>query len=787
MRKVSSRPARFLRRLLIAVAFAGSIAAVGCTSTNNSTTTTTTEQISVAISPSAAQTLDQGKTLAVTATLTNDTTNQGVTWSLTGAGTLSGSTAAATTYTAPTSVTAASTATLTATSNADTTKSATLTINLVVPPSVTTSSLPPATVGTAYSATLAATGGITPYSWTVSAGTLPNGLSLDSSTGEISGMPTTNGTSNFTVQVTDAQNVSKTADLSIMVSFAPLAVVTTALPAGNVGVAYSASLEASGGKAPYTWTKLSGTLPTGLTLDPSGTISGTPTTEISPATFTVQAMDSLNTTAMGDVTITIEPVPSGCSSGSESKLDGRYAFQIQGFYVGGFPATPFGLIGSFVADGSGSITEGVEDVNSAAGVHTEVPLDTTNSSYSVGSDDRGCLTIATSAGTRVFRFSLSKFTSGVAGEGRLIEFDSDSTSMLGSGVIEQQDPSTFTAAHIAGTYAFGLSGFVSPTESAAAAGTVAISPPDATWTEDFNFGGYLDSAGTDTWPDTPLSFSGSVSDISSDGRGVLTTVINSSTQTHTVFYAVSDQRALLMGIDPQSPQIPLLAGMAMQQTGGPFSNASLNSNVVFYGTGITPGAAPPPPPSSAIAAGVISIPSAGNFSENFDYNDGTTTESNSYTGTYTVDSNGRATFSISGSSGIATIDYLVSPNKGFFVNRNNEVISGFFEPQTGGPFTNGSFSGTYSFGTLAPTKPLAQNESGILSADGMGTVTSGTSDSDSVLFGLSTDTHTNVPYSIDSTGRGTTTNGIIYVISPSKAVLFDTSPGNPSIRILTQQ
>jgi len=84
---------------------------------------------------------------------------------------------------------------------------------------VTTASLPAATGGHSYTATLAATGGVTPYSWSVPPGTLPPGLSL-SSAGVISGIPDVAGTYTFTVKVTDAENPAMTAakTLSITVS-----------------------------------------------------------------------------------------------------------------------------------------------------------------------------------------------------------------------------------------------------------------------------------------------------------------------------------------------------------------------------------------------------------------------------------------------------------------------------------------------------------------------------------------------------------------------------------------
>jgi hypothetical protein len=87
-------------------------------------------------------------------------------------------------------------------------------------PSISTKSLPGGTTGTAYSATLQASGGTTPYNWTVSAGTLPAGLALVAATGAISGTPTTTGTSSFTVKVTDSGSPATTASANLSITVA---------------------------------------------------------------------------------------------------------------------------------------------------------------------------------------------------------------------------------------------------------------------------------------------------------------------------------------------------------------------------------------------------------------------------------------------------------------------------------------------------------------------------------------------------------------------------------------
>ncbi|MGC2476549.1 MAG: putative Ig domain-containing protein [Candidatus Sulfotelmatobacter sp.] len=122
-------------------------------------------------------------------------------------------------------------------------------------PSVTTSSVPTGTVGTAYSATLQASGGTAPYKWSLKSGGLPTGISL-SVDGTLSGTPSAVGTADSLVfQVTDAGNNSaSSSNLSLKVNpEAPPVVQTATLQDGNVGVGYSTTLTATGGTKPYTW------------------------------------------------------------------------------------------------------------------------------------------------------------------------------------------------------------------------------------------------------------------------------------------------------------------------------------------------------------------------------------------------------------------------------------------------------------------------------------------------------------------------------------------------------
>jgi sugar lactone lactonase YvrE len=177
---------------------------------------------------------------------------------------------------------------------ADTTNNAIRELSVIAPLVMAPATLPNATAGIPYSATLSATGGALPYTWTVPIGTLPDGLGISNS-GTISGTPAVPQTSTFTIAVTDAGKSTVSQSFRVVVVL-PVAIIEKALAQGTVGTPYSQSLAAAGGTLPYSWSLSASALPAGLTLSAAGVITGTPTAA-GTFTFTAQVTDANALTA----------------------------------------------------------------------------------------------------------------------------------------------------------------------------------------------------------------------------------------------------------------------------------------------------------------------------------------------------------------------------------------------------------------------------------------------------------------------------------------------------------
>jgi hypothetical protein len=614
---------------------------------------------------------------------------------------------------------------------------------------------------------LEAAGGVPPYRWSWAAApgsSLPPGLAISSffrcrtnrnqtvPCAAIEGTPSAPGTYNVVLTVTDSATPAAQKSRQYALTIVPKLVITSDTPPdGVIGTPYNFTLTTSGGKPPVTWSVSTGALPAGLSLDAStGAITGTPTTaELS--NFQVMAKDSGGQLQEEFQTYNVSVNPPAVNN---AELNGQYAFSFQGMDS---QARPVEIVGSFTADGAGNLTAGLEDVNGASGVIASQAFIGT---YGIYADNRGRFNLKTSPGGTdlgTFRLAAGSITAGVASKARFVEFDS--TAARGGGLIEKQDPTAFSTAKITGDYAFGVS-----SANSGAAGRFTASAGNIS-------SGSLDEDNQGT-VNSNASFTGTYS-VAATGRGTLTlNVAGAANPVNAVFYVVSSGELQVMSSDAPSVNAEFaFTGTILQQTGaGTFSNASLNSASVIGLHGLDSSE------SNDVVLGVLSIPSAGNFTLAADENNAGAVAALNQAGTYAAAANGRVT--VTGTTHPLVL-YLLGANQGFVVGTDSNASTGFFEPQTGGPFSNASANGNFFLGPSTPRNTFASSDdSGVATFNGTGSVT-GTTDSNKAAGGLFLAQAFTGTYTIAVSGRGTmTTSGsIFYLISPSKFVIMDGGVG----------
>jgi Bacterial Ig-like domain (group 2) len=523
---------------------------------------------------------------------------------------------------------------------------------------------------------------------------------------------------------------------------------------------FTATVSPSGANQAVTWT-MSGPGCTGAScgiVDATGKYTA-PSDVPNPPTVMVTARSVADLTKADTASVTITGT---ATSPNNTKLSGQYAFLLSGFNS----ARPMSVVGSFTADGNGNLIAGNADVAIVGGTRTNQGL--TQSSYSVGSDNSGTLRLNAAvnypAGSFSFTFSLvlDSFSSlGVATGGRLIE--SDRTGQTGTGFFAKQDPAAFSSAAINGGYAFGLS----------AAGTGLGSNLTAVLGRFTASNGLFSAGQVDLLPSTPgpppadQPFTGTYS-VDGTGRGQATLNISSGANpSNFVLYVVSSGESIWMDTDGSGA-----TGMALQQSSASFTTNSLKGTSVFgaAGGGFAPGDGYE---QNDVNVGEFQFDGMGNLTVTSDENFfGIPMPGETISGTYSVDANGLGRGEMNYACGSNPF-YLVSSGKGFILTGCDVFQFGIFEEQTGAPFSNASFSGSYALGTL-PLFPGLDTSfvAGVLAADGAGNLSARSA----TAAGSQTFTGT---YLVDASGRvtlaitptsGTPSNMVFYLISPSKAV-----------------
>jgi hypothetical protein len=161
------------------------------------------------------------------------------------------------------------------------------------PLTISTTTVDDGVIGSAYNETVATTGGSGTKTFSIGSGALPAGLAM-STAGAITGTPTgPAGSASFTVQVTDSATTPATDTQALSIDIVePLAITTAVLADTSVGDNYAASIAATGGAAPYTFTVASGELPAGIALGANGNIAGTVSNSATTQSFELQVADS---------------------------------------------------------------------------------------------------------------------------------------------------------------------------------------------------------------------------------------------------------------------------------------------------------------------------------------------------------------------------------------------------------------------------------------------------------------------------------------------------------------
>jgi hypothetical protein len=563
-------------------------------------------------------------------------------------------------------------------------------------------------IGISYKFLLIASGGVQPYTWTISAGALPTGLSLTTD-GVISGTPTTLGKFTFTAKVVDSQSPTQAfTTLTTSITINPvLSMTASSLPNGLVGGPYSQTVTAANGLPPYTYSVAFGSLPAGMNLttdtnDTSGTISGTPTSA-GVFNFTIQAEDSANEVATAAFTLTVV-----------GRLQGPYVLYFNGFDN----SQPFYDVASFITDGNGKVTSGVLD-QMGPGSATASAIALTGT-YSVGTGTNlGTLSLTRGDNGASLNFNIIVDT---LADSKVILSDPNAPNAYGSGLLKKQTLTTVSGNPA--NYSFGSFGTDATGNRYAGVGMFSVgtssggTQPMTAGEEDLNDNGTISSQ--------VLITGGSMTQLDfNTGRGTYMVTTASGTANY-VYYVVSTTELVSLGTDAAGPfTLSDLQSQQLVGASGSFSNASLTGQTVLEMDGVATSNGGPVP---AAAVGVATFDGAGNIARTdglsayyTDESDGGVLSTVQYpSGTYSVDATcgsinqpcGRVTVSLTGAP-TQPVWYLVSTNQAFALDTNAAVMAGTLQTQTV-PTPNGfnlpTLLGTYLAGTITPVLPSVTNE-----------------------------------------------------------------------------
>jgi hypothetical protein len=691
------------------------VVTVGCGTSASST-------IGVSImSPASAQTIDQGQTVSVAASVSssNDSTiNQSVTWSISGSGctgaacgSLTNQTATSVTYNAPSSVLSNTVVSVIATSVENPSKSASIQITVVAIA---------VQIQNKVSELAAGTGNFFNTQFVALVQNDPTGAGVT-----------------WTLTANGAQCSPACGTLTVN---GPQSVSVTYTPPASVPAA------------------------------PANMPTLTATSVTNPSKSDTDAFTILNGAA-------------ACGTGgNESELNGEYAIMLQG-WSGTGAGSPFLFGASFGADGAGHITGGADQFNpffnhseSGAGV---IP---SASSYSVSSDNRGCLTLTDqNEVTYTFQFSLGGITAGIASKGDIIYFNQQSaTPQRGSGILRKQDTTAFSLSALAPNYALGVDGWANASSSStvlvhyAAAGSFTqsggtLSNPAF----DANDGGSMTN-------EQGLTNFGTIQGPISTGTGATYATISlpgpSGGEADVTVYVINSSELFFISNDLSETGIgALFCGRAIA-TPSSFTAASISPNYIFRFTGN----------SSSSAAATIGLASfsggaEGNVSGVFDQFAGGTATNQNISGTYGFTTiSGRLEIN-GGSTAASPICYLTNPVdniSALCISTDTSASGGVLDTQPASTYSDTSLAGNFFFGMNEPGDNTVPDLSGVASISA-GSLT-GTQDQASSA-GLSLGSAVSATMSISANGTGNLGANTVAVMNGTTLYFINQASGAPAV------
>jgi hypothetical protein len=635
--------------------------------------------------------------------------------------------------------------------------------------------------------------------WSLSAGAGCTGQACGSLTNQTTNSVTYNAPASQSgvrvlVTATSVENPSLSASISITVAAITVSIQPSVneLAAGtgqNFSAMFTAAVQNDPTSSGVTWSLKAN----GVACSPGcGTLSipipyeadytPPPTVPAAPAnTPTITATSVTDSTKSATDTFTIFDGATACKmGGNESVLNGQYAIMLQGWSASG-AGTPILFGASFGADGTGKITGGQDQFNPYfSQSYAGAGLIPSASSYSVGPDNRGCLTLTDQfESTSTLYFSVGGITNGIASKGDVIFFNQQSsTTERASGILRRQDPTAFSLSALAPSFVLGVDGWGSSGGSSGALTHFALAGSFSqsggalsNLADDANSGGEVYSQGY-----INLGTFGTMQPVATS-TGLAYATLNLflpapfAGPLNVEVYVINSSELFFISLDLGAA----FSGRAIAAPAS-FSSSSVLPSYIFRFTGNSSGAA-----ATAIGLAGFSGGLSGAVTGSMDQYSGGTASQQNLTGTYGFTPSFGRLAVVGASSDTSPICYLTGPLDGvsaFCISADSTASLGVLDAQPAATYGNSSLAGNlFFFGSMEPGDATITDLSGVASISS-GSLT-GTED-ESALGGLSLASAFSALLTINANGSGNLGANTVAVTNGLVLYFIDEADGAPA-------